>query len=97
MRQAPGPLLIDALTALVVFALMAKQLITRHLLLSGQSPTTVLTWLLAVVIATSILTHRGFPCASVAVCLSAFAIYAAGHYVAYPGAGPTRRSPGGFT
>ncbi len=85
MRQAPGPLLIDGITALAVFALMAQQLITRHLLLPGQRPTTVLTWLLAVVIVTPILTHRSFPRASVAVCLSAVAIYAAGHYVAYPG------------
>ena len=87
MRQALGrvdPLLIDGITALVVFALMADQLITRHLL-SGQHPTTVLTWLLAVLSVAPILTHRRFPRASVAVCLSAVAIYAAGHYVAYPG------------
>ena len=85
MRQAPGPLLIDGITALAVFALMAQQLITRHVLLSGQHPTTVLTWLLAAVIVVPILTHRRFPRASVAVCLSAVALYAAGRYVAYPG------------
>jgi signal transduction histidine kinase len=85
MRRAPGPLLIDAITALAVFALMAQQLITRHVLLPGQRPTTVLTWLLAVVIVAPILTHRRFPRASVAVCLAAVALYAAGHYVAYPG------------
>jgi len=79
------PLLIDGITALAVFALMAQQLITRHVLLPGQHPTTVLTWLLAVVIVAPILTHRRFPVASVAVCLSAVAIFAAGHYVAYPG------------
>ena len=32
-----------------------------------------------------ILTHRRFPRASVAVCLAAVAVYAAGRYVAYPG------------
>jgi signal transduction histidine kinase len=78
-------LLIDGITALAVFGLMAQQLITRHVLLAGQHPTTVLTWLLAVVIVAPILTHRRFPRASVAVCLSAVAIYAAGRYVAYPG------------
>ena len=78
------PLLIDGITALAVFALMAQQLITRHLL-PGQRPTTVLTWLLAVLIVAPILTHRRFPRASVTVCLGAVAIYAAGDYVAYPG------------
>jgi signal transduction histidine kinase len=85
MRQAPGPLLIDGLTALAVFALMAQQLITRHVLLPGQHPTTVLTWLLTVVIVAPILTHRRFPRASVAVCLAAVALFAVGRYVAYPG------------
>jgi signal transduction histidine kinase len=87
MKQAlgqPGPVLIDGITALVVFALIAQQLITKHLL-PGQHPTTVLTWLLAVLIVAPILTHRRFPRASVAVCLSAIAVYAAGRYVAYPG------------
>jgi signal transduction histidine kinase len=78
-------LLIDGVTALAVFTLMAQQLVTRHLLLPGQHATTVLTWLLAVVIAAPILTHRRFPRASVAVCLGAVAIYATGHYLAYPG------------
>jgi signal transduction histidine kinase len=78
-------LLIDVITALVVFALMAQQLITRHVLLPGQHPTTALTWLLTVVIVAPILTHRRFPRASVAVCLSAVALFAVGHYVAYPG------------
>jgi signal transduction histidine kinase len=79
------PLLIDGIAAFVVFALMAGQFIgTRHLL-AGQHPTTVLTWLLAVLICAPILTHRRFPGASVAVCLTAVVVYAAGHYVAYPG------------
>ncbi len=88
MRAALGqmdPLLIDGIAAFVVFALMAGQMIgTRHLL-AGQHPTTVLTWLLAVLICAPILTHRRFPRASVAVCLAAVAWYATGHYVAYPG------------
>jgi signal transduction histidine kinase len=79
------PLLIDGITALAVFALMAQQLLTRHVLLPGQHPTTVLTWLLAAVIVAPILTHRRFPRASVAVCLAAVALFAAGRYVAYPG------------
>jgi signal transduction histidine kinase len=85
MRQAPGPLIIDGITALVVFALMAQQLLTRHVLLPGQRPTTALTWLLTVVIVAPILTHRRFPIASAAVCLTAVALFAVGHYVAYPG------------
>ena len=64
MRRALGqmdPLLIDGIAAFVVFALMAAQFIgTRHLL-AGQHPTTVLTWLLAVLICAPILTHRRFP------------------------------------
>ena len=80
-----GPLLIDGIAAFVVFALMAGQFIgTRHLL-AGQRPTTALTWLLAVLICAPILTHRRFPVVSVAVCLTAVVVYAAGHYVAYPG------------
>ena len=78
------PLLIDGIAALVLFALMAAVSHTRHLQ-PGQHPTTVLTWLLAVLIVAPILTHRRFPLASVAVCLAAVAIYAAGRYVAYPG------------
>lgn len=88
MKRALGqmdPLLIDGIAAFVVFALMAGQFIgTRHLL-AGQHPTTVLTWLLAVLICAPILTHRRFPGASVAVCLTAVVVYAAGHYAAYPG------------
>ncbi len=88
MRRALAqmdPLLIDGIAAFVVFALMAGQFIgTRHLL-AGQHPTTVLTWLLAVLICAPILTHRRFPRASVAVCLAAVALYSVGHYVAYPG------------
>jgi signal transduction histidine kinase len=79
------PLLIDGIAAFIVFALMAGQFIgTRHLL-PGQHPTTVLTWLLAILIVAPILTHRRFPRASVAVCLTAVTVYALGRYVAYPG------------
>ena len=79
------PLLIDGIAAFVVFALMAGQFLgTRHLV-AGQHPTTVLTWLLAVLIVGPILTHRRFPLASVAVCLAAVAVYATGRHVAYPG------------
>ena len=84
MRQASGPLLIDGVTALAVFALLAQQLVTRHPL-PGQHPTTMLTWLIGVVSIVPILTHRRFPRTSIAVCLSAVAIYAFGRYAAYPG------------
>src|ERR1700761_5619956 len=73
MRQAPGPLLIDGLTALAVVALLAQQLLTRPPL-PGQHPTTILTWLVGAVSIVPILTHRRFPRTSVAVCLSAVAI-----------------------
>ncbi len=84
MRQASGPLLIDGLAALAVFALLAQQLLTRPPL-PGQHPTTTLTWLVGAVSIVPILTHRRFPRTSVAVCLSAVAIYAVGRYAAYPG------------
>lgn len=84
MRQAQGPLLIDGVTTLAVFALMAEQLITKHQL-PGEHPTTVLTWLLAAASIAPVLSHRRFPWASVAVCLAAVAVYAVGRYPAYPG------------
>lgn len=88
MRQALGhmdPLLIDGIAAFILFALMAVQFIVTGHLKTGQHPTTVLTWLLTVLIVGPILTHRRFPLASVAVCLAAVAVYATGRYVAYPG------------
>jgi signal transduction histidine kinase len=84
MRQAHGPLLIDGVTALAVFALIAEQLVTRQPQ-PGQHPTTAATWLLAAACSAPILFHRRFPRTSVVVCLSAVAIYAAGRYAAYPG------------
>ena len=78
------PLLIDGIAAFILFALMAVQFIVTGHLKTGQHPTTVLTWLLAVLIVGPILTHRRFPRASVAVCLAAVAVYATGRYVAYP-------------
>ena len=78
------PLLIDGIAAFILFALMAAQFIVTGHLMTGQHPTTVLTWLLAVLIVGPILTHRRFPRASVAVCLAAVAVYATGRYVAYP-------------
>ncbi len=84
MRQAKGPLLIDGVTTLVVFALIAEQMITKRPQ-PGQHPTTILTWLLAAACCAPILSHRRFPRASVAVCLAAVALYAVGRYPAYPG------------
>ena len=84
MRQARGPLLIDGVTTLAVFALIAEQLITKRPQ-PGQHPTTVLTWLLAAACCAPVFSHRRFPRTSVAVCLAAVAIYAVGRYAAYPG------------
>ena len=88
MRQALGhldPVLIDGMAAFVVFGLMAVQLTGTGHRLAGQAPTTPLALLLAVVIVAPILTHRRFALASLAVCLAAVVVYAAGRYVAYPG------------
>jgi signal transduction histidine kinase len=79
------PLLIDGLAALILFALMAAQFIGTTDLKAGQNPTTPLAWVLAVLIVAPVLTHRRFPLASLAVCLTAVVIYAFGRYVAYPG------------
>jgi signal transduction histidine kinase len=84
MRQAHGPLLIDAVTTLVVFGLVADQLATRQPQ-PGQHPTTVLTWVLAAACSAPILFQRRFPIASIVVSLSVVAIYAAGDYTGYPG------------
>jgi signal transduction histidine kinase len=78
------PLLIDGMAAGILFLLMAVQFIFTEHLKPGQHPTTPLTWLLAVVIVAPILTHRRFPLTSVAVCLTAVAVFAVGRYVAYP-------------
>jgi signal transduction histidine kinase len=79
------PLLIDGIAAFVVFALMAVQFVVTEHRLAGQSPTTPLAWFLALLIVAPLLTHRRFPAASLAVCLTAVVVFAAGHYVAYPG------------
>jgi signal transduction histidine kinase len=78
-----SPLLIDGTVALVLFVSVAAQF-TRHLR-TGQHPTTPLTWALAVLLVAPILTHRRFPLASLAVCLTALLVYAAGRYAAFPG------------
>jgi signal transduction histidine kinase len=86
IRRVQGhlsPLLIDGTVALVLFVSMAAQF-TRHLR-TGQHPTTALTWALAVLLVVPILTHRRFPLASMAVCLTALLAYAAGRYAAFPG------------
>ena len=85
--RVPAPLqirLADGLAASFFFAIMAAQfLATRHLL-PGQRPATLLTWFLAVALCAPILTHRQFPRASLAVCLTALLVYTAGRYVAPP-------------
>jgi hypothetical protein len=79
----PSPLLVDGTVALVLFVSMAAQFTTH--LRTGQHPTTPLTWALAFLLVAPILTHRRFPLASLAVCLTALLAYAAGRYVAFPG------------
>jgi signal transduction histidine kinase len=79
----PNPLLIDGTVALVLLASMAVQFLGQ--LQTGQHPTTPLTWALVVLLVAPILTHRRFPLASLAVCLTALLAYGAGRYVAYPG------------
>ena len=86
IRRALGhldPVLIDGIVALIVLGLMAGPVIGRHLQ-AGQHPMTPLAWTLAVLIVAPILTHRRFPRASLAVCLTALVVYAAGRYVASP-------------
>jgi hypothetical protein len=50
------PLLIDGIAAFVLFALMAAQFVNTRHLQTGQGSTTVLTWLLAVLIVGRLLT-----------------------------------------
>ena len=59
------PLLIDGIAAFILFALMAAQFVNTRHLQTGQGSTTVLAWLLAILIVGPILTHRRFPLASV--------------------------------
>ena len=79
-----NPLLLDGIVALTVFGLMASQFIATKHLLSGQHQTTAVAWVLAVLIAAPIMTHRRFPLISLAVCLAALIVFAARSYVAYP-------------
>jgi signal transduction histidine kinase len=82
----PGPLLIDGIAALAVFGVMAAAFINARHTVAGQHPTTPLAWILAVGTVAPLLTHRRFPLASLAVCLTAAAvlIYGAGRFGPYP-------------
>ena len=81
----PGPWAIDGAVAAVLLALMVGQLALQEKSLAGQQPTTPLAYLLVVLIAAPLVTHRKWPLPSLAVCLAALLLYAPGRYYAYPG------------
>jgi signal transduction histidine kinase len=81
----PGPLVIDAGIALVLLGLMVGQLAGQQTLKPGQHAATPLAYVLVVLIAAPLVTHRKWPLPSLAVCLGALLLYAAGQYTAYPG------------
>jgi len=64
---------------------MVGQLALQERLLPGQQATTPLAYVLVVLMAAPLVTHRRWPVPSLAVCLTALLLYAPGHYTAYPG------------
>jgi len=60
-------------------------LLATQRLQAGTRPTTPVAYLLAVLLTGPFVTHRKFPRTSLAICLTALILYAAGHFVAYPG------------
>jgi signal transduction histidine kinase len=81
----PGPWAIDGFIALVLLAVMVAQLTLQEKLLPGQQAATPVAYLLVVLIAAPLVTHRKWPLPSLAVCLAALLLYAPGRYTAYPG------------
>jgi signal transduction histidine kinase len=81
----PGPWAIDGAIAAVLLALMVAQLALQAKPLAGQQETTPIAYLLVVLIAAPLVTHRKWPLPSLAVCLAALLLYAPGRYYAYPG------------
>jgi signal transduction histidine kinase len=81
----PGPWAIDGAVAAVLLALMVSQLALQEKPVAGQQPTMPLAYLLVVLIAAPLVTHRRWPLPSLAVCLAALLLYAPGRYYAYPG------------
>ena len=64
---------------------MVGQLAGQQTLKPGQHAATPLAYVLVVLIAAPLVTHRKWPLPSLAVCLGALLLYAAGQYTAYPG------------
>jgi signal transduction histidine kinase len=81
----PGPWAIDGAIAAVLLAFMVGQLALQSKPLPGQHPATPVAYLLVVVMAASLVTHRKWPLGSLAVCLAALLLYAPGRNYAYPG------------
>jgi len=81
----PGPWAIDGAIAAVLLAFMVGQLALQAKPQPGQHASTPVAYLLVVVMAASLVTHRKWPLPSLAVCLAALLLYAPGRYYAYPG------------
>jgi len=81
----PGPWAIDGAVAIVLLAFMVGQLALQAKPLPGQQATTPISYVLVVLIAAPLVTHRKWPLPSLAVCLAALLFYASGRYYAYPG------------
>jgi signal transduction histidine kinase len=64
---------------------MVVQLAVQAKPVPGQQATTPIAYLLVVLIAAPLVTHRKWPLPSLAVCLAALLLYAPGRYYAYPG------------
>jgi signal transduction histidine kinase len=81
----PGPWAINGAVAAVLLAFMVSQLALQEKSLPGQQATAPIAYLLVVLIAAPLVTHRKWPLPSLAVCLAALLLYAPGRYYAYPG------------
>ena len=81
----PGPWAIDGAIAAVLLAFMVGQLALQAKPVPGQQATTPIAYVLVVLIAAPLVTHRKWPLPSLAVCLAALLLYAPGRYYAYPG------------
>jgi len=64
---------------------MVGQLALQAKPVPGQQATTPIAYVLVVLIAAPLVTHRKWPLPSLAVCLAALLLYAPGRYYAYPG------------
>ncbi|HEU4349818.1 MAG TPA: sensor histidine kinase, partial [Actinoplanes sp.] len=74
----------DAVLAAVLLALMAGELALRSPA-AGETASTPIAYLWAVLITTPIAVHRRYPVAAVLVAAAGIVGYSAGHFVAFPG------------